>query len=30
MTENDLAYPDEETNRMIRRAILKIVAIPGY
>jgi len=26
----DFAYLDEETKRMIRRAILKAVAIPGY
>ncbi len=26
----NFAYLDEQTNRMIRRAILKAVAIPGY
>ncbi|MEL6169846.1 MAG: alpha-D-ribose 1-methylphosphonate 5-phosphate C-P-lyase PhnJ [Pseudomonadota bacterium] len=30
MTEYNFAYLDEQTKRMIRRAILKGVAIPGY
>ena len=30
MTEYNFAYLDEETKRMIRRAILKGLAIPGY
>ncbi|MBW8719990.1 MAG: alpha-D-ribose 1-methylphosphonate 5-phosphate C-P-lyase PhnJ, partial [Variovorax paradoxus] len=29
-TEYNFAYLDERTKRMIRRAILKAVAIPGY
>jgi len=30
MTEYNFAYLDEQTKRMIRRALLKAVAIPGY
>ena len=30
MTEYNFAYLDEQTKRMIRRAILKGLAIPGY
>ncbi len=30
MTEYNFAYLDEQTKRMIRRAILKALAIPGY
>ena len=30
MTEYNFAYLDEQTKRMIRRAVLKAVAIPGY
>lgn len=30
MTDYNFAYLDEQTKRMIRRAILKAVAIPGY
>lgn len=30
MTEYSFAYLDEQTKRMIRRAILKGLAIPGY
>ena len=30
MTDYNFAYLDEQTKRMIRRAILKGVAIPGY
>jgi alpha-D-ribose 1-methylphosphonate 5-phosphate C-P lyase len=30
MTQYNFAYLDEQTKRMIRRAILKAVAIPGY
>jgi alpha-D-ribose 1-methylphosphonate 5-phosphate C-P lyase len=30
MTEVNFAYLDEQTKRMIRRALLKAVAIPGY
>jgi len=30
MTDYNFAYLDEETKRMIRRALLKAVAIPGY
>jgi len=30
MTEYNFAYLDEQTKRMIRRAILKGIAIPGY
>ena len=30
MSEYNFAYLDEQTNRMIRRAILKGFAIPGY
>ena len=29
-TQYNFAYLDEETKRMIRNAILKAVAIPGY
>ena len=28
--EYNYAYLDEQTKRMIRRAILKAVAVPGY
>ena len=30
MTDYNFAYLDEQTKRMIRRAILKAIAIPGY
>lgn len=30
LTGYNFAYLDEQTKRMIRRAILKAVAIPGY
>jgi len=30
MSEHNFAYLDEQTKRMIRRAILKAVAVPGY
>ena len=30
MSDFNFAYLDEETKRMIRRAILKAIAIPGY
>jgi alpha-D-ribose 1-methylphosphonate 5-phosphate C-P lyase len=30
MTEYNFAYLDEDTKRMIRRALLKAVAVPGY
>ena len=30
MTDYNFAYLDEQTKRMIRRAILKGLAIPGY
>ena len=30
MTEYNFAYLDEQTKRMVRRALLKAVAIPGY
>ena len=30
MTDYNFAYLDEQTKRMIRRAILKALAIPGY
>ena len=30
MNDYNFAYLDEQTKRMIRRAILKGVAIPGY
>ena len=30
MSDYNFAYLDEQTKRMIRRAILKGVAIPGY
>ena len=30
MNEYNFAYLDEQTKRMIRRAILKGLAIPGY
>lgn len=30
LTGYNLGYLDEQTKRMIRRAILKAVAIPGY
>ena len=30
MTDYNFAYLDEQTKRMIRRAILKAVAVPGY
>ena len=30
MTEYNFAYLDEQTKRMIRRAILKALAVPGY
>src|SRR5260370_32627621 len=30
MTRYNFAYLDEQTKRMIRRAVLKAVAVPGY
>jgi alpha-D-ribose 1-methylphosphonate 5-phosphate C-P lyase len=30
MSDYNFAYLDEQTKRMIRRAILKGVAVPGY
>ena len=30
MTDYNFAYLDEQTKRMIRRAILKGLAVPGY
>ena len=29
-TRYNFAYLDEQTKRMIRRAVLKAVAVPGY
>ena len=30
MSDYNFAYLDEQTKRMIRRALLKALAIPGY